>query len=34
MMGETPADADAWEDVPNKFEDYFSPEAHKEPTEA
>ena len=34
MMGDTPADADVWKDVPNKFEDYFSPEPHKEPTEA
>ena len=27
--GESPADADAWKDVPNKFKDHFSPNPGK-----
>ena len=34
IKGEPPADADAWDGVANKFKDHFSPEPHKEPTDA
>lgn len=32
--GTTPPDADAWQDVPNKFAEHFSAEPHKDEVEA
>ena len=32
--GDPPPDADSWQDVSNKFEEHFSPDPHKETTEA